>query len=35
VVEQHVDEGDVDRPIMVDFDPDDPKATVVHIRPGA
>lgn len=33
VVEQHVDEGDVDRPIMIDFDPDDPKATVVRIRP--
>ncbi len=33
VVEQHVDEDDVDRPIMIELDPDDPKATVVRIRP--
>lgn len=32
VVEQHVDEGDVDRPILVELDPDDPSASVVHIR---
>mgnify|MGYP000001596513 FL=1 len=32
VVEQHVDEGDVDRPIDVVLDPDDPSASVVRIR---
>jgi len=32
VVEQHVDEGDVDRPIDVVLDPHDPSASVVRIR---
>ena len=34
VVEQHVDEGDVDRPIDVVVGPDDPSASVVRIRRG-
>ena len=33
VVEQFADEGDRDRPIEVDLDPDDPSASVVRIRP--
>jgi len=33
VVEQYADEGDVERPIDVYLDPDDPSASVVRIRP--
>jgi len=33
VVEQYADEGDVDRPIDLVLDPDDPSASVVRIRP--
>ena len=32
VVEQFADEGDRDRPIEVDLDPDDPSASVVRLR---
>ena len=32
VVEQFADEGDTDRPIEVDLDPEDPSASVVRLR---
>jgi hypothetical protein len=32
VVEQFADEGDKERPIEVDLDPDDPTASVVRLR---
>ena len=32
VVEQFVDEGDTERPIEVELDPDDPAASVVRLR---
>lgn len=32
VVEQHATEGDVDRPVVVELDPDDPSASVVRLR---
>ena len=32
VVEQFRDEGDVERPIEVELDPDDPSASVVRLR---
>lgn len=35
VVEQFADEGDRDRPVEVDLDPDEPSASVVRLRPDA
>jgi hypothetical protein len=32
VVEQYVGEGDTERPIQVELDPDDPAASVVRLR---
>jgi len=32
VVEQHADEGDVERPVEVHLDPDDPAASIVRLR---
>jgi len=33
VVEQFADEGDRERPVEVDLDPDEPSASVVRLRP--